>query len=171
MDANEALVYAAALDTLRRLDPSTLPTVATEAVLQGLESEALFVLAGESPTSDPHDLRERFAAALDELGIPQPSRLEAATTIKRRIAADVVAGRVGRREGAAEIVGLALDVEDETPNGPIAGSGFGIAELLGLYYGYDDIGPVARPDDAAYVAELEAGILDACKRIVAGEDG
>ena len=165
------LAHAAALDRLRWLDPSTLPALAVELLLEGVESKSLVLLAGEPPGSDPVELRALFDDALHELSIPMPTRLAAARALKVKTAGEVVSGQLPPREGARQIVELSHEVGDETRDGGYAGSGFGIAELLGLYYAYDDICHRPADEQAVQEKELGAAIVAACERIVSGEEG
>ncbi|MEM6293159.1 MAG: hypothetical protein AAGA54_17925 [Myxococcota bacterium] len=162
------LSRAAASDRLGMLDVATLPALACDAMLLGVEADAIAQLAGESPHTHPAELRDLFSEVLQALEIGPFSRLEAAEFLKRVLARDVVDGAIAARDGAGQIVALEREVGDETPTGPYAGSGFGIAELLGLYYAFDDIESLQGARKARHVAEIETEIVDACRRIAAG---
>ncbi len=153
------------------LDVGTLPNVATNLLLAGVESPSVVLLAGEGAKSDPVELRALLEAALGELGVPEPSRLGAAQTLKREFAVEVTTGALTPRAGAREIVLLEQAIAGETEDIGFAGSGFGIAELLGLYYALDDVEHEEASEQASHVARIEADIVRACRRLAAGEDG
>ncbi|HEY2794762.1 MAG TPA: hypothetical protein VGJ28_20545, partial [Micromonosporaceae bacterium] len=84
------------------LPSEDLPAIATEALLGGLDSPALRVLAGQS-RYDVRDSADLFRAALDELRIELPDADSAHWQLARRIAGDIVAGRITSARGAAEL--------------------------------------------------------------------
>lgn len=79
-----------------------LPEIATEALVRGLDSPALRVLAGQ-PRDDVRDSAELFHVALDELGIDLPDADSAQWHLARRTAGDIAAGRIGPARGATEL--------------------------------------------------------------------
>jgi len=108
-----------------------LPTVATEALLRGLDSPALAVAAGARP-SDVRDARDLFHAALKELGIGLPDEQQALWLVTRDVLERIVAGTLNPVAGAEWIwtriyyrfekegdlrvfIGLASEWEDHPP--------------------------------------------------------
>src|SRR3954452_16663594 len=79
-----------------------LPEIATEALVRGLDSPALRVLAGQS-RDDVRDSAELFRVALDELDIDLPDADSAQWYLARRAAGDIVAGRIRPAHGATEL--------------------------------------------------------------------
>ncbi len=162
--AIQKLVYAAALDRFARLDPATLPRLASEALLEGVDSESIARLAGDDERSPPMDLRDSFAAALAELGIAPLSLQDAALVVARALARDISSGR---SEPAAAF--RWLDELDDALEGVACDPA--IAALLELRYGHDEI-DYLLPESRAYktgVERLDAEVLAACRRINAGE--
>ena len=88
-----------------------LPEIATEALVRGLDSPALRVLAGQS-RNDVRDSADLFRVALDELGIDLPDADSAQWHLARRTAGDIVAGRIGPARGATELWLAYLKVRD-----------------------------------------------------------
>lgn len=144
------------------LPPERLPDVATAALESGLESASLAALAGTPARSNPHELRALFGDALRELGVSLPSPLEAADLLKRCYATQVAAGALAPRDGARLIVERVFRTIDELlPPGSYLGESFGIAQLVGLFYNYDDV----SFDDHASIAEIDEAIVQECARI------
>jgi len=76
-----------------------LPRLATEALLRGLDSPALAVAAGASPT-DVRDARDRFVAALHEVGVDLPDEQHALWVLARDVMQRIVDGTVNPVAGA-----------------------------------------------------------------------
>jgi hypothetical protein len=90
-----ALLEHAALRVAIGEQPSEdLPGVATEALLSGVDSVSLRLLAGTS-SRDVRGASDLFDAALDQLGIAYPSEQEAHWRLVRAEAELIVAGEVG----------------------------------------------------------------------------
>jgi hypothetical protein len=152
---------AAAL-VLGILPPERLPEVAVSALESGLDSPSLATLAGTPGRADPEELRSLFADALRELALPLPSQLESARILKCHYAAQVAARELAPRKGAALIVERVFrQVDDLLTRGAYLGESFGIAQLVGLYYNYDDV-PVT---DQTSIAEIDEAIVEECERI------
>jgi hypothetical protein len=79
-----------------------LPEIATDALVRGLDSPALRVLAGQS-RDDVRDSADLFRVALGELGIDLPDPDSAQWLLARRTAAGIVAGRISPARGATEL--------------------------------------------------------------------
>jgi hypothetical protein len=123
-DPLEVAAWRLAVGTLASED---LPGLATDALVRGLDSPALRVLAGQ-PRDDVRESADLFRVVIDELGIEVPDAETAWWHLIRRTAADMVTGRIGPADGAAELwlayervrdngdlrifVGLASELED-----------------------------------------------------------
>lgn len=77
-----------------------LPKLAAEALAQGVDSPSLREVAGASTRDDPRDVRERYLAALDELGIDVPQAEQAAWRLTRDVATRIVGRQISPLEGA-----------------------------------------------------------------------
>jgi hypothetical protein len=62
-----------------KLESSTLPDIATDALIEGIESPSLAKLAGENPDAGLSELGPIFERALIELAIKLPSREQMAS--------------------------------------------------------------------------------------------
>jgi hypothetical protein len=163
MDLREAI----ARHVLRDLTSDELPSIAVDALLAGHQSVSLAALAGATRADSPGDLWELFGRSLVELGIATPpTRVEAAEYLKRLCARQVTTGQRAPMDGAREIVGLMHAVELELPKmGSYVGENFGVAQLVGLYYSWDD---VPFDDDASH-ARIEQSLRQTCARIAKDE--
>ena len=85
-----------------RLASEDLPEIAVEALVRGLDSPALRILAGQA-RSDVRDSADLFRVALDELGIELPDADRARWRLARCTAGDIVTGRIGAVCGANEL--------------------------------------------------------------------
>jgi hypothetical protein len=86
----DPLEVAAWLAAVGRLASDDLPKIATEALVRGLDSPALCVLAGQARW-DVRDSSDLFRDALGELGIEFPDADRAQWHLARRAASDIVA--------------------------------------------------------------------------------
>lgn len=102
MDQDDELIRIASLLVLDRQPTEDLPDIATDALVRGIDSPSLRVLAGTS-TSDVRDARDLFWQAFDELGFEQPTSTKARWSLVMRWAADIEAGRIEPVEGARMI--------------------------------------------------------------------
>ena len=79
-----------------------MPAIACEALADGFDSPSLTALAGEiEPVMS--SIGPLFEAALRELGIPVPTKREAAIRIARSVAVRIVSGELAPYEGARRI--------------------------------------------------------------------
>jgi hypothetical protein len=85
-----------------RLASDDLPEVATDALVRGLDSPALRVLAGQARWG-VRDSSDLFRVVLDELGIELPDADRAQWYLARRTAREIVAGRISAACGADEL--------------------------------------------------------------------
>lgn len=85
-----------------RLRSEELPDLATDALVRGLDSPSLRLLAGQ-PRDDVRDSADLFRAALDELGINAPDADGADWNFARRLAGEIVAGRISPARGADDL--------------------------------------------------------------------
>lgn len=125
-----------------------LPDIATAALVRGLDSPALRVLAGQS-RNDVRDSMDLFRTALAELGMDLPDADSAHWCLARRTAAAIVAGLIEPGQGATDLWLAKLRVLD----------GGDLRIFVGLASELDD-----HPDDvegigARIIAEAQA-LLD-----------
>ena len=99
VDPLEVAAWRMAVGSLASED---LPEIATEALVRGLDSPALRILAGQS-RGDVRDSADLFRVALNELGIYPPDADTAHWRLARRTADDIVAGRIRPAWGATEL--------------------------------------------------------------------
>ena len=125
-----------------------LPEIATEALVRGLDSPALRVLAGQS-RDDVRDSADLFRVAFDELGICLPDADTAQWRLARRTADDIAAGRIRPACGATELWRAYHKVRD---NGDLR-IFVGLASML------DD-----HPEDAD---QIEAHMVAAARELLA----
>jgi hypothetical protein len=157
-----SLSQSAAALVIGILPPERLPDVAVSALENGFESPSLAALAGTPASANPHDLRALFAKALRELNEPLPSPLEAAEFLKRYYAAQVAAGELPPREGARLVVERVFrEIDNLLSQGGYLGESFGIAQLVGLFYDYDDVSLT----DRSSIAEIDQAIVQEFERI------
>jgi hypothetical protein len=93
------------------LPSEDLPEIATGALVRGLDSPSLRILAGQ-PRNDVRESADLFRAALDELGIDLPDADSAQWHLVRGAARDLVAGRVTPADGASELLLAYFKVRD-----------------------------------------------------------
>jgi hypothetical protein len=95
---------------LGRLPTQALPAIATDALVAGLDSQALRELAGElHPTLD--ESGPLFEEILDEIGVGVPDRSRAGLVLAKAYATQIVDGTLSPQEGAQHIWRIQLDVE------------------------------------------------------------
>jgi len=151
----------AAKYTLGMLPSDDLPGIATDLLVEGVESQSIACLAGSARCDSPAERRELFEAGLKECAVVVPGRLEAAHALKIHLAEQVAHQTLDPAQGAAKIVNLYSAVyELLPPSEKYAGESFDIANLLGLYYSLDDI----ATDDPRY-GDIEGDIVRECRRI------
>lgn len=125
-----------------------LPQLATDALVRGLDTPSLRVLAGQDP-ADVRDSADLFRRALDELGVSLPAHDEAAWSLARMTAQGIVDGVVSPAVGANEIWGSAYHRVDDSGDLRIF---VGLASML------DD-----HPEDSA---AIEKQIVMAAKELL-----
>lgn len=87
---------------LEKFMDSALPDAAVQALTEGLDSPSLRVLS-VSQGDYPLEIRKLFFQVLDELGMVLPGSHQAALSAARRIAKDIVSGRIEPEKGAHRI--------------------------------------------------------------------
>ena len=102
--------------TLGELVLEELPNLGADALVRGLDSPSLRLLAGQTHYDSPLDSRDLFVAALDEMGIEELPEVDAAWRLIRLTAARIVAGTIDPLEGSDYIWRRSLSVE---PNGDL----------------------------------------------------
>jgi hypothetical protein len=158
-------LYLAAF-ALGRLQPSDLPAAAMQALEEGYDSPAIAALAGTLPSErSPFEIDALWVRGLRDLGKEVPARIEAGHRLKRYLAGLVSSGKLPPRAGALEIISIGDHLSSELPCREYAGDGFGIAELLGIYYSHDDV----PPDDDRLHKEIDEELRAECERLVREE--
>ncbi|WP_204010032.1 hypothetical protein [Virgisporangium aurantiacum] len=125
-----------------------LPELATDALVRGLDSPSLRILAGQNP-ADVRDSADLFMHALDELGFTVPAPDEAAWSLARTTAQQIVDGVISPAAGANEIWRSAFHRVEDSGD---------LRIFVGLASTLDD-----HPEDPA-VIELE--IVAAAKELL-----
>lgn len=148
MTAVDPLEVAAWRMAVGRLPSEDLPGLATEALVRGLDSPALRVLAGQAPDA-VRESADLFRVALGELGIELPDSEAAEWRLARWVAAEVVAGNLSPARGAND---LWVAYEEVRDNGDLR-IFVGLASML------DD-----HPED---IRMIEADIVDAAQELLA----
>jgi hypothetical protein len=108
-DLDWRLLGAEALWHLWRSVDEDLVELATDALVAGLDSPTLRVLAGADPTSYYMDLGDLLAEALQELERRPPSPDDAALNLVRYVSWQIVSGRVPPIDGARRIERIGYD--------------------------------------------------------------
>lgn len=138
--------------------PVQFPDIAIQALLDGAEAPSFMLLAGESGSAPPADLRALLVAALAESGILLPDPVAAAHMVKRDYAQQVISGAFSPIDGARRIIGLYQKIENLLPQpNRYVGDTFGIAKL----YGLED----AWCDSPSERSSLEAELHQECARV------
>lgn len=129
-----------------------LPDVATEALVGGLDSPSLRMLAGVAP-DNYWEIKNLFEATLGELGIPVVGEQEALWRLARQVCGQIVDGKLAPSAGAAWIwANVSHGIERE--------GDFRI--FIGLVSELDDH-PEARQ-------QLESDIVAAAREILARQE-
>lgn len=154
--------YVAAF-ALGRLGSTGLRAAAMRAVEEGRESAHLAALAGTiADERTTWECEELWYRGLDEIGVTVPAREEAGYSLRRYLAAQVNRGVLEPRTGAGEIVALARELDDVLPDRELVGDGFGVTELVGLYYSYCD---EAFDYREGLNKQIDAEIIEECRRL------
>ena len=104
----------AAKDLLGFVGPGAMPSEATRALVEGIDSPSVRQLAGMDG-ADSDDMRAMFRAALRELAIEYPSPREAAILLATEVARRITQGTVSPYEGASEIWGIVRSSSEHLP--------------------------------------------------------
>jgi hypothetical protein len=113
--------------------PVQFPDIAIQALVDGNEAPSFLLLAGESGSAPPDELRALLVAALTESGIPLPDPVGAAHMVKRDYAQQVGTGALSPIDGARRIIRLFHKIENLLPPPHrYVGDTFGIETLYGL---------------------------------------
>lgn len=111
MTSRESIEVAACRLVTGELPAESLPQLATDALVDGLDSPSLRLLAGQAP-GDVRDSRDLFEQVLDELAIEIPDVDAAHWRLVTRAATDIVARRVDPVRGAGAMWDAYVDVRD-----------------------------------------------------------
>lgn len=144
----DALELAAWNLATGRLVSEDLPQLATDALLRGVDTPSLRMLAGQQP-GDVRDSADLFIAVLDEVGIDLPDPECAHWKLVRRTAIEVIARRMSPGRGANELWAAYHHVRDSGD----------LRTFVGLASMLDDY-----PEDEA---RIEAQILAEVEQLLA----
>jgi hypothetical protein len=108
----ERLLLAASKIVLDLAGPETLPTIATDALVDGCDSPSLRILAGIA-NAQSDEARSLFAQALGELELPFPTARDAVMILATDIATKVLDGTTTPFLGAQQIWELSLRAPQE----------------------------------------------------------
>ncbi|MCX4917036.1 hypothetical protein [Streptomyces sp. NBC_00687] len=97
------------------LPPEELPMLAAHALVDGRDSPALRELAGLPRMSDVTEIRELYARALHELGIPLPGEEAAGRLLLTSLAFGLARGELSPKDVADRLsMTVAADTQEET---------------------------------------------------------
>jgi len=136
-----------------------LPPAAVDALVRGVDSPSLVLLAGASSKEDPAQVRSLFLAALAELQIPLPAKKGAAELLKVSYAQKVLAGTWSPRTAARKFVELQQTLHGEIADRQYVGDGLDIVAMIRAHYSYDDLANV--PDQEG----IDRMVLLECRRL------
>jgi len=159
-----SLAVAVAEYALRTVDSHDLPKLALDAIVAGVDSLSLAALAGAERDTPTEELRDLFEQGIHEIGLELPDRKTAATLLKRYYASQVVEGALLPREGAARIKDLPDRVDDLYRAQKCVGDTFGVSEVIGLYWQFDEVDSY----DEYALSQIDDALIAACERILAG---
>jgi len=125
-----------------------LPSIATDALVRGIDSPSLRELAGQAPR-DVRESVDLFVAALDELGIDMPTEQDALWKLAQLTAAQITSGAINAYDGA-QWIWWNLSHRQEREGD--------LRVFIGLASEWDDH-PSAR-------GELDAAIVDAARDLL-----
>ena len=139
-----------------------LTDIATAGLLEGYESPALSILAGQfGEPYDPVEVERLWAAALVELNIPAEGGAFAARLLVRAYARQVAEGELPPQLGASKIAGLHRLTAHAGCDGPRPGDCIGAHAILALFYAHDGRGYL-NPTE---FDRLNKAIKDECQRL------
>lgn len=163
------LEIAAAYWSLGMLTSNKLPEIATAALLEGLDSPSLRILAGEY---DPimAEVGPLFERALRELGVLVPEPFEAGMRVAGYIGQRIISGEVSPYEGAREIWRMYNHVEAVDEHGIFKP----LLKFIGAASEYEDF--LSPGNEKFYGKErceeirqkIEADIVGYAKELIAG---
>ena len=139
--------------------------VATSGLVEGYDSRSLAALAGQSANAyDAWQSDRLWVAALDELGLGIPDRLDAAKSLVRAYARLVTVGEISPRTGAANIVEVHRAVEHPGCDEGFVGACIDAARIVGLHFSHDDCGFL----DHVEHERIDLEIVEECRRLADG---
>ncbi|PTR00918.1 hypothetical protein C8P68_101147 [Mucilaginibacter yixingensis] len=116
-----------------------LPLIAYNALLKGLDSPSLVILAGMSANDTFYDLTHYFKLALKEIGIAIPSKRDACIIYALSIADDIFSEKIDLAKGASKMYYEAInrfDFNSETQR--YAYDSIGFEQVYSLLMEYED---------------------------------
>ncbi len=147
---------------IRDVLPEDLPTFAADALVAGMDSLSLRALAGANRADTPAELHALFRAAVAELGLTLPARVDAAYSVMRHWARRVCSGEASPFAGSNVIAGIFQEVELELPPGS-HNLDEPAWQICSAHYDY---APLTEAD-AAQARELDDYIRRACALLTA----
>ena len=172
-----ARIEQALAKAVMKLQPvEALPQIAAEALVTGLDSPSLRILAGSNSTDPPAELWELFTKSARELGLSAPDEIAAARLLLRFYIKDIAEGQIAPARGVERILTDIYHPVGRKLTEKYAGDGLGIESLLGDYYAYDDAwsgrlefeGRRLTKEEAWQI--LDQSITDEARRILAETD-
>ncbi len=139
-----------------------LSDIATAGLLEGYESPALVMLAGQfGEPYDPVEVERLWTMALGELNIWSEGRNAEAKLLVRAYARQVALGEVPPQLGASKIAGLHRLTAHDGCDGRRAGDCIGAGGVLALFYAHDGRGYL-NPRESE---RIDKAIMDECHRL------
>ena len=143
-----------------------LSDIATAGLLEGYDSPALVMLAGQlGEPYDPVEAERLWTLALAELGLASEGPVAAAKVLVRAYARQVAEGELPPQLGASKISGLYRLTAHTECGGRRAGDCIGAAGILALFYAHDGHG-YPNPRESG---RIDKAIVDECHRLAAGQ--
>jgi hypothetical protein len=139
----------------RHLHAAGAPQVvdwAVAALVRGLDSESLRVLAGSTPLLNEFEVDDLLQQTARELGFPIPNRADCLAHHARQIAREIVAGRRTPAEGCLALVRVSAALDDP-------------ADLRGFVSLDDDL-EMSREGGSLVRSNVEAAIIRKARSLI-----
>jgi hypothetical protein len=136
---NDSLRYKAARLGFGTLDADTMKTTVDALMNEGFYVDACLDALDSAPAR-VDEVLPAFRAALDHYGIALPSREEAVWQLIEYHVRQIASGACDPYEGLAKLISeVYWDYDFHTPTKQFLGDSHGIDQLIGLYWGADDL--------------------------------
>jgi hypothetical protein len=131
---------ALARQMLGQLQLTELPAAATQAIVDGLDSPSLRILAGlEADPRNNREIESHFRRTCAELNVGYRDKRDAALYLRTLWAGDICEGRIPPFDGCCRIVRQIYYGARDLFNGEnLCGEALGIEDFVGCYYSYFD---------------------------------